>query len=49
MAWYFIALFFSLFTATFLRNSENSPFKHVESFSRKSLSKGHETVESSKP
>ena len=26
--------FFSLFTVTFLRNSENSPFKHVESFSQ---------------
>ena len=26
--------FFSLFTVTFVRNSENSPFKHVESFSQ---------------
>ena len=34
MAWYFIEFFFffSLFTVTFLRNSENSPFKLVESF-----------------
>ena len=36
MAWYFIAFFFffSFFPVTFVRNSGNSPFKHVGSFSQ---------------
>ena len=46
VASYFIALF-SLFTVTFLRNSENSSSKHVESFSQIKANQRHNTLERS--